>query len=68
LKILRGFTHGGGYTVNINDVGGKYSGVLFGISNTFATIPGFIAPYVVSKITPNVSLILIKITNELMFY
>jgi MFS transporter, ACS family, solute carrier family 17 (sodium-dependent inorganic phosphate cotransporter), member 5 len=50
-----GFSDGGGFCVNINDIGGQYSGLLFGISNTFATIPGIIAPYIVSIMTPNVS-------------
>ena len=31
---------GAGYIVNINEVGGIYSGILFGISNTIGTIPG----------------------------
>jgi sugar phosphate permease len=53
MDIYRGFNHGGGYTVNINDIGGRYSGILFGISNTFATIPGIVAPYIVAVLTPN---------------
>jgi hypothetical protein len=51
-----GFNNGGGYCVNVNDIGGKYSGVLFGISNTFATLPGIIVPYFVSLMTPNQNL------------
>ncbi len=35
-----GLATGGGYIININEVGGIYSGVLFGISNTFGSIPG----------------------------
>ncbi len=34
----------------------RYAGVLFGITNTFSTLPGIIAPYVVSALTPNVSI------------
>ena len=42
--------------VNINDIGGKYSSVIYGISNTFGTIPGLISPYIASALTPHVSL------------
>ncbi len=45
---------GAGYTVNINEVGGVYSGILFGISNCIGTIPGLIAPYIVGVITSKV--------------
>ena len=31
---------GAGYYVNINDVSGPYSSVVFGISNSFGSIPG----------------------------
>ena len=33
----------------------RYAGEIFGISNTFATIPGMIAPTLVNAMTPNVS-------------
>ena len=45
---------GSGYLVNINDIAGPYSGIVFGISNTFSTIPGLISPYIASLITANV--------------
>ena len=48
---------GSGFVVNINDIGGQnYSGVLYGISNTFGTLPGIIAPYFVGLMTPQVRL------------
>jgi MFS transporter, ACS family, solute carrier family 17 (sodium-dependent inorganic phosphate cotransporter), member 5 len=50
----RGFSRGGGYCVNVNDIGGKYSGILYGVSNTLGTVPGIIAPYIVSLMTPDV--------------
>lgn len=34
----------------------RYGGILFGISNTAATIPGMVAPYVAAALTPNVSI------------
>lgn len=46
---------GAGFVVNINDIGGKsFSGVVYGISNTFGTLPGIIAPYFVGIMTPQV--------------
>ena len=33
---------------------GPYSGILFGITNTFAQIPGFLTPLLVSEMTQNV--------------
>ncbi len=45
---------GAGHLVNINDISGPYSGILLGISNTIATIPGIISPYVAGVLTPNV--------------
>lgn len=47
-----GFVNSAGYGVNVNDIAGQYAGVLYGISNTFATIPGIVAPYVVGILTP----------------
>jgi hypothetical protein len=34
----------------------RYAGILYGISNTMATIPGLISPIVAGALTPNVSL------------
>ena len=33
----------------------RHAGVLFGITNTLATIPGMVAPIVAGLLTPNVS-------------
>ena len=51
-----GMCTGAGYIININEVGGIYSGILFGISNTFGTLPGIIAPYIVGVLTPDVNI------------
>jgi ACS family sodium-dependent inorganic phosphate cotransporter-like MFS transporter 5 len=40
--------------ININDISGPYTSILFGISNTLATVPGILAPYVVGVLTKNV--------------
>ncbi len=47
---------GAGYLVNINDVAGPFSGIVFGISNTIGTIPGLLSPYIASVITARVYL------------
>ncbi|XP_025084617.1 sialin-like isoform X2 [Pomacea canaliculata] len=41
------------YCVNHIDLAPRHAGVLFGITNTAATIPGMIAPLVVGALTPN---------------
>lgn len=42
-----------GFNVNHIDVAPMYAGVLFGISNTFASLPGLFAPLVTKTIAPN---------------
>ena len=44
----------GGFLVAFSDVAESYSGVVFGISNTFATLTGIFVPYFVAAITKNV--------------
>ncbi len=39
-----------------NDIAPAYPGIVFGISNTFATIPGIVSPYVVGALTEKVRL------------
>jgi ACS family sodium-dependent inorganic phosphate cotransporter-like MFS transporter 5 len=51
-----GCQYGGGFLVNYNDVCGRYSGMTLGIANTFASVPGVLAPFFVSFITKNVIL------------
>ncbi|XP_053397623.1 sialin-like isoform X2 [Mercenaria mercenaria] len=41
----------GGHIPNIVDIAPRYSSIIFGISNTIATIPGIVAPIVVGEIT-----------------
>ncbi len=41
--------------MNINDVSGPFSGILFGVSNTIGTLPGIISPYLVGVITADVN-------------
>jgi hypothetical protein len=49
-----GCCYGGGFLLTANDIAPAYSGIIFGISNTFATIPGIISPYVVGALTEKV--------------
>jgi ACS family sodium-dependent inorganic phosphate cotransporter-like MFS transporter 5 len=49
-----GLTYGSGFLVNYNDVGGAFSGMVFGISNTIGTLSGIVAPYLVGALTRNV--------------
>ena len=66
-----GCVNGCGYVINLNELGGRnYSGVLFGISNSFATIPGIIAPYFVGLVTPQVDYSIfyfIKISGHILY-
>ena len=42
-----------GYNINHLDIAPKYAGILMGISNCAATIPGFAGPAVVGLLTEN---------------
>ena len=44
------------YMINHADLAPDYAGTLFGITNTAATLPGFIAPIIVGLMTPDVSI------------
>ncbi|XP_022337131.2 sialin-like [Crassostrea virginica] len=44
-----------GYVVNHVDFAPRYAGVLYGITNTVATVPGMVAPIVAGALTPNKS-------------
>ncbi|UJR32077.1 hypothetical protein I4U23_019545 [Adineta vaga] len=48
---FNGFFIGGGFLLVANDIAPTYAGIVFGISNTFATIPGIVSPYVVGILT-----------------
>jgi len=57
LYFVSGFCFGGGFILVANDMAPAYAGIVFGISNTFATIPGIISPYVVGALTEKVSIL-----------
>eukprot|EP00118_Oscarella_pearsei_P022590 m.263636 g.263636 ORF g.263636 m.263636 type:complete len:195 (+) comp40458_c0_seq8:1135-1719(+) len=49
---LFGFTSAG-FMVNHLDVSPRYAGFLMGLTNTIATLPGILAPYVAGVMTPS---------------
>ncbi|KAK3763715.1 hypothetical protein RRG08_006022, partial [Elysia crispata] len=53
LTLYMGFRGlvNGGFTVNHLDIAPKFSGILMAITNTFATIPGFVSPLLVGALT-----------------
>ncbi len=57
VYFISGFCFGGGWMLVANDMAPAYSGIVFGISNTFATIPGIVSPYVVGALTEKVSVL-----------
>ncbi|XP_023566265.1 sialin [Octodon degus] len=42
-----------GFSINHLDIAPSYAGVLLGITNTFATIPGMVGPVIAKDLTPN---------------
>ena len=44
------------FFINHGDIAPKYAGTVFGFTNTGASVPGIIAPYIVGAITTNVSI------------
>ncbi|CAM4940543.1 unnamed protein product [Rotaria socialis] len=50
-----GCCYGGGFMLTANDIAPAYAGIIFGISNTFATLPGIISPYIVGALTEKVN-------------
>ncbi|KAK6181306.1 hypothetical protein SNE40_009188 [Patella caerulea] len=45
--------HFSGHFINHSDIAPPFAGTLFGISNTVATVPGILAPYIVGAMTKN---------------
>ena len=53
-----------GFTINHLDVAPKYAGILMGISNTVATIPGFVGPQVAKMIAKKVSVVYVHMVGN----
>ena len=51
----------GGFYFSHSELAGPYSGVLFGITNTAAQIPGFLTPLLVSHMTTHVGITFITV-------
>jgi len=56
------------YEVNHLDIAPRYAGVLFGISNTAATIPGMVGPYVVGYLTDNEVMCMSLLVFNVLFF
>ncbi|KAK3096146.1 hypothetical protein FSP39_023717 [Pinctada imbricata] len=50
-----GCQYGSGFLINSIDIAPNFAGIIFGISNTFATLPGFFSPYAIGELTQNKS-------------
>ena len=48
-----------GFNINHIDIAPKYAGVLMGMSNTFATIPGMVGPAIAKAIAAEVSVFMV---------
>ncbi|KAK3765988.1 hypothetical protein RRG08_002231 [Elysia crispata] len=48
---LTGFQYGGGLFLSPGDIAPRYAGVVYGISNTAATLPGFLSPMAIGYLT-----------------
>ena len=55
LAVGSGGLNFGGYNVNHLDIGSVHAGVLMGITNMFATIPGIVGPQIAKLIAATVS-------------
>ena len=62
--LISGCCFGGGFFLVANDMAPAYAGIIFGISNTFATIPGMLSPYVVGALTDKVCWLLFEILRK----
>ncbi|GFO06931.1 vesicular glutamate transporter 1 [Plakobranchus ocellatus] len=48
---LTGVQYGGGLYLSPGDIAPRYAGVVYGISNTVATLPGFLSPMAIGYLT-----------------
>ncbi len=52
---ISGFQYGGGYLVNFNDIGGRFSGVIYGLANTLGGLSTIFLPLLIGFVASNVS-------------
>lgn len=50
-----------GFNVNHLDIAPRFAGILMGITNAVATIPGFVGPIVAKSIAVEVGIIILKV-------
>jgi hypothetical protein len=46
--------YGAGYLVNFNEIGGSYSGIIYGFASTISVGASILAPFLVGVLTENV--------------
>lgn len=47
--------YGAGYLVNFNEIGGSYSGIIYGFASTISVGASILAPFLVGVLTENVN-------------
>ena len=52
---MSGFQYGSGFLVNAVDIAPRHAGIILAMSNTVASLCGFLAPFAVGLITESVS-------------
>jgi len=60
LSCFSGCCFGRGFLLVANDIVPAYAGIVFGISNTLATIPDTVSLYIVAPLTEKVRLTSLK--------
>uniref|UniRef100_A0A3B4BB53 Major facilitator superfamily (MFS) profile domain-containing protein n=1 Tax=Periophthalmus magnuspinnatus TaxID=409849 RepID=A0A3B4BB53_9GOBI len=53
MKDVLGFMSASGFNINHLDIAPSFAGILLGITNTFATIPGMVGPVIARSLTAN---------------
>lgn len=53
-----------GFYISHSDVAGPFAGILFGLTNSFAQLPGILAPMMAADLAPNVSLVAPSIQGQ----
>jgi hypothetical protein len=54
IFTFSGMLYGAGYLVNFNEIGGSYSGIIYGFASTISVGASILAPFLVGVLTENV--------------
>ena len=55
---------GAGYGVNFNDIGGSFSGIIYGFANSIGTSTSILAPVLVGLLTKNVTKVNLELSSK----